>query len=274
MAMIVDEEICVFSAIKEQYVSNVLGGDRAGVAGGNAVKFSLGTTLCCVCGSKSYTVLAGGGVEIFAALKKAVGLVGIFPLGVSVEFFALVGVGAKRREETIKVGLNSLKEFIIKKTDMSDKELKMSILELSEEASMNKSTQLIVSALDNILMPEAVTLIMFCSRVMLLYRFRYLEALVEESSRPPPSLPSQIPVAARPRSVAVSSASHHVDDRTPSHFTTPDPVPVFGRISAPISSVRLISSSLLASAVQPPQTIQLLAPAAQPPHPDQPPCSV
>ncbi|KAK1557582.1 hypothetical protein Q3G72_027526 [Acer saccharum] len=118
----------------------------------------------------------------------------------------------------------------------------MSILELSEEASLNKSTQLIVSASDNILMPEAVTLIMFCSR-------------------PPPSLPGQILVAARPRPIAVSSASHLVDDRSPSHFTTPDPVPVFGRISAPISSVRLISSSLLAS-------------AAQPPHPDQPPCSV
>ncbi|TXG47142.1 hypothetical protein EZV62_026436 [Acer yangbiense] len=75
--------------------------------------------MCCVCGSKSYTVLAGGGVGIFAALKKVVGLVGIFPFGVSVEFFALVGVGTKRREETIKVGLSSA-QLLSERTFLQD----------------------------------------------------------------------------------------------------------------------------------------------------------
>ena len=57
----------------------------------------------CVCGSKSNTIFADGGGDIPTALKKAI--VGIFPFGGSIEFIAAVGVGGKRREETIEVGL-------------------------------------------------------------------------------------------------------------------------------------------------------------------------
>ncbi|KAH7569085.1 hypothetical protein JRO89_XS06G0102400 [Xanthoceras sorbifolium] len=53
-------------------------------------------------------MLAGGGRDVAAALKEAVDPVGVLPYGGAGESMAAVGgVGGKRREETIEVGLES-----------------------------------------------------------------------------------------------------------------------------------------------------------------------